>query len=142
MRFLLDVNVLIALVDGAHVNHDAAHAWFAEKDWAICPLVENAFVRILSNPAYPTVQATPALAIRYLRGVLEHPRRVSVADDVSLADPDVFEPDGIGTAAAVTDTYLLGLARRHGLRLATFDRRLGHGGVRGAGWGDIERIPA
>ena len=28
-RFLLDVNVLIALVDPAHVQHDAAHAWFA-----------------------------------------------------------------------------------------------------------------
>jgi len=26
--FLLDVNVLIALVDGAHVQHDAAHEWF------------------------------------------------------------------------------------------------------------------
>jgi len=27
--YLLDVNVLIALIDRAHVQHDAAHAWFA-----------------------------------------------------------------------------------------------------------------
>lgn len=27
--FLLDVNVLIALIDPAQVQHDAAHDWFA-----------------------------------------------------------------------------------------------------------------
>ena len=26
---LLDVNVLIALVDGQHVHHDLAHHWFS-----------------------------------------------------------------------------------------------------------------
>ena len=29
MTFLLDVNVLIALIDPAHIQHDAAHGWFA-----------------------------------------------------------------------------------------------------------------
>lgn len=28
MTFLLDVNVLIALVDGDHMHHEAAHRWF------------------------------------------------------------------------------------------------------------------
>jgi predicted nucleic acid-binding protein len=28
MTFLLDVNVLIALFDPDHVNHDVAHRWF------------------------------------------------------------------------------------------------------------------
>jgi len=27
--YLLDVNVLIALIDPTHVQHDAAHKWFA-----------------------------------------------------------------------------------------------------------------
>ncbi len=38
--YLLDVNVLIALIDTAHVQHDAAHAWFASVgsiSWATCP---------------------------------------------------------------------------------------------------------
>lgn len=42
--FLLDVNVLIALVDLAHVQHDAAHDWFGQLGhlaWATCPLTEN-----------------------------------------------------------------------------------------------------
>jgi predicted nucleic acid-binding protein len=29
VTFLLDVNVLIALIDPGHVAHDDAHEWFA-----------------------------------------------------------------------------------------------------------------
>ena len=29
MIFLLDVNVLIALIDPTHVGHEAVHKWFA-----------------------------------------------------------------------------------------------------------------
>ena len=38
--YLLDVNVLIALLDPAHVNHEAAHHWFGKTRkhrWATCP---------------------------------------------------------------------------------------------------------
>ncbi len=31
MRALLDVNVLIALLDGAQVHHGIAHAWLARE---------------------------------------------------------------------------------------------------------------
>jgi hypothetical protein len=30
-RYLLDVNVLIALIDANHVHHDRAHKWFAAE---------------------------------------------------------------------------------------------------------------
>jgi predicted nucleic acid-binding protein len=53
---LLNVNVLIALIDPSHEVHDHAHAWFArnrQRDWATCPIAENACLRILSHPAYP-----------------------------------------------------------------------------------------
>ena len=55
-RYLLDVNVLIALFDPAHLNHDAAHQWFGEtgaEAWASCPLTENGFVRVISHPSIP-----------------------------------------------------------------------------------------
>src|SRR5713226_6496670 len=48
---LLDVNVLVALFDPAHVHHEAAHAWFGanrKNRWATCALTENGFVRVLS----------------------------------------------------------------------------------------------
>ena len=56
MVALLDVNVLIALFDPAHIHHETAHNWFGlnrRYRWATRPLTENAFVRVLSSPAYP-----------------------------------------------------------------------------------------
>ena len=56
MRALLDVNVLVALLDGAHVHHAAARKWLEDNiadGWASCPLTENGCVRILSQPRYP-----------------------------------------------------------------------------------------
>ena len=53
---LLDVNVLIALFDSAHLHHEAAHVWFAgnsARGWRTCPITENGFLRILSHPGYP-----------------------------------------------------------------------------------------
>jgi len=61
MVALLDVNVLIALFDPAHVHHEAAHTWFEvnrKYRWATCPLTENAFIRVLSNPSYPGQSTT------------------------------------------------------------------------------------
>ncbi len=55
-RALLDVNVLIALVDAAHVDHQTVHAWAAHglgDGWASCAITQNGFVRIISQPAYP-----------------------------------------------------------------------------------------
>ena len=142
-RFLLDVNVLIALVDSAHVNHDAAHVWMAPgRDWATCPLTQNALVRILSNPAYPTVEATPSEVITTLSQLIGHPRHHAIAADVCLADRSLFAPEHIATAKTLTDTYLLGLAVKHGLALATFDRRIHAHGVVGATTGDICLVPA
>ncbi|PJN94116.1 VapC toxin family PIN domain ribonuclease, partial [Amaricoccus sp. HAR-UPW-R2A-40] len=63
MIFLLDVNVLIALTDPAHVAHDDAHVWFAETGrhaWATCPITENGVLRILGNPKYPNSPGSPA----------------------------------------------------------------------------------
>ena len=53
MTFLLDVNVLIALIDPTHVGHDAAHNWFGEvgaASWATCPLTENGVIGIVGHP--------------------------------------------------------------------------------------------
>ena len=54
MSYLLDVNMLVSLFDGRHVNHDAAHYWFGTTfaaNWATCSITEAGCVRVLSNPA-------------------------------------------------------------------------------------------
>jgi uncharacterized protein len=110
--FLLDVNVLIALIDPAHVQHEPAHVWFArqgQKSWATCPLTENGVLRIVGHSRYPNSPGTPAAVLPLLSAMCELPGHVYWPDDISLQ---------------VTDTYLLALASAHGGQLVTFDRRL------------------
>ena len=66
---LLDVNVLIALVDPAHIQHDPAHDWFARvgyKAFATCPLTENGLVRIVGHPKYPNSPGPPSAVLASL----------------------------------------------------------------------------
>lgn len=57
MRALLDVNVLLALLDRDHVDHERARAWITgqiERGWASCAITQNGFVRVISQPRYPS----------------------------------------------------------------------------------------
>ncbi len=68
MRALFDVNVLIALFQPDHVHHQRVHQWWEKNQhigWASCPLTENGFVRIISQPKYPMPQTIPS-AIKLL----------------------------------------------------------------------------
>jgi uncharacterized protein len=125
--FLLDVNVLIALIDPAHVQHDAAHDWFGregERSWATCPITENAVFRIIGNPRYPNSPGPPASLAALMRQMCALPGHQFWPDDVSLLDDRSFDLSRLLSSGQVTDSYLLALARAHGGYLATFDRRL------------------
>ena len=126
--YLLDTNVLIALLDPAHINHDAAHDWFSEtgqNDWATCPITENAVVRILSNPAYPSVDWLPSDVIQHLRKFLSQAQGHTFwEDEVSLLDLNLFSDKIIRGHKQLTDIYLLGLAVSNNAAIATFDRSI------------------
>jgi uncharacterized protein len=127
MAFLLDVNVLIALIDPAHIHHDAAHEWFAsvgKKAWASCPLTENAVLRIVGDSRYPNSPGTPAAVGEILAELREMPGHVFWADDISLFDKRQVDTALLLTGPQVTESYLLALACAHQGQLATFDRRL------------------
>src|SRR3712207_1203935 len=67
-RLLLDINVLLALLDSDHVDHVRAHEWLDEEiayGWASCPITQNGFVRVISQPRYPS-PISPAQAIELL----------------------------------------------------------------------------
>ena len=124
--FLLDANVLIALIDPAHVRHEDAHAWFAAEGhdaWATCPLTENAVLRIVGHTRYPNTPGSPAAVAPLLARLRTLPGHQFWADDISALD-SVLDATRLLTSGQVTDTYLLALARAHGGKLATFDRRL------------------
>ena len=134
MTFLLDVNVLIALVDPMHVQHNAAHDWFAKqgkKSWATCPLTENGVIRIVGHIRYPNSPGTPAEVAQLMESLCALPGHVFWQEDFSLVDSERVDAADITTPSQVTDTYLLALAVAKGGQLATFDRRLSTKAVRG-----------
>lgn len=134
IRSLLDINVLIALLDRAHVHHFLARAWLEaniDGGWASCPTTQNGFVRIISQPAYPQ-SIPPALAIARLRGATATAHHVFWNDDLSVLDPEVIEPERVHGPRQLTDMYLLALAVRNGGRFVTFDTAIAVAAVPGA----------
>jgi len=124
MVALLDVNVLVALFDPAHVHHEAAHAWFGanrRNRWATCALTENAFVRVLSNPAYPGSRTRVEDAGARLRTFCSQGQHVFWTDSVSVRDDGRFRWNHVQGHRQLTDVYLLALAVNNEGRLATFD---------------------
>lgn len=137
MVYLLDVNVLIALVDPSHIQHDAAHAWFnstGSEAWASCPITENGLVRIIAHPKYPGTPVSPASALALLSKMRKLEGHQFWADDLSLCDRKAVDPELLVNHAQITDVYLLALAASKKGRLATFDQRLRSDSVKG---GDI-----
>jgi toxin-antitoxin system PIN domain toxin len=131
---LLDVNVLLALSDVAHIHHGRARSWWTghgSAGWASCPLTQNGFVRIASKPGYtnpfPLQTALTALATQVAQSDHEF-----WPDDISIADGKMFDRTFILGPNQITDVYLLALAVRNEGRLVTFDRGLPLGAVRGA----------
>jgi uncharacterized protein len=125
--YLLDVNVLIALIDPTHVQHDRAHHWFSaqgKQAWATCPLTENGVLRIVGNARYPNSPGTPAAVAEILSVLCQLIGHHFWPDDVTLLDSQHIDSARLLDSAQVTDTYLLALAHAHNGQLATFDLHL------------------
>jgi toxin-antitoxin system PIN domain toxin len=127
MRYLLDVNVLIALIDPAHVQHEPVHDWFGRighKGFATCPITGNSLLRIVGQPEYPNSPGPPSTvvaALATIRGLVGHQ---FWPDSISLIDSDLAHPALLSSHGRVTDSYLLALARANKGRLATLDQKL------------------
>jgi len=133
-RFLLDVNVLIALIDPSHTQHETAHEWFAAHGhtaWATCPLTQNGVLRIVGHARYPNSPGTPAAVVTLMTALCKLPGHVFWPDDISLLDDERIDASRLLSSGQVTDSYLLALACNRGGRLASFDRRLVVDAVRG-----------
>ena len=124
MRALLDVNMLIALFQPDHVQHQRAHHWWENNQssgWATCPITENGFVRILSQPKYPLPQ-TVASAIKLLTMAKNATDHAFWPDNVSLLDQNSFHTEAFTHHGQITDSYLLALAFKNNGRLVSFDQ--------------------
>jgi toxin-antitoxin system PIN domain toxin len=134
MRALLDVNVLLALFDSDHVDHERARRWLGDEiggGWASCAITQNGFVRIVSQPQYPSPVPVTEAAARLLRATgSEH--HAFWPCDLSLLDGDRIDRSRVHGPRQVTDVYLLSLAVHHGGRFVTFDGRIPLEAVPGA----------
>jgi len=133
--YLLDINVVIALIDPSHVHHARAHTWFAEEgrhEWLSSPTTQNGALRIVSHPRYSNTQP-PALVARSVRSLLAAGGHRFIADRISLLDLAIVDPDALLSSSQLTDTYLLALAATERAQLATFDRRIVTAAVRAPG---------
>ena len=134
MRALMDVNILIALLDGSHIHHRLVTDWLARnlsKGWASCPVTENGCIRILYQPSYPNSVPAAQVAGR-LTEATQHSSHVFWPDSVSLLHPGRLNWDQVLSARHVTDAYLLALAVENGGRFVTLDRGVPLGAVAGA----------
>jgi toxin-antitoxin system PIN domain toxin len=131
---LLDVNILVALFDPDHVHHDLAHDWFADHrsaGWATCPITQLGLVRVVTNPAYRPDAPRPGVVIDLLRRFCASGQHHFWPADASLIADAAFDLGVIHGHRQLTDLYLLGLARKMGGALATFDRTITRSAVKG-----------
>ena len=128
MTHLLDINFLVALFDPRHVNHDAAHHWFETRyssDWSTCSITEAGCIRVLSNPGYPTVSATPNEVLQRFTQFCASGGHCFWPDDLSLRKSLGRElRSRLQGYRQLTDFHLAALASHRDGRLVTFDGRL------------------
>jgi len=127
VSYLLDANGLAALVISQHEHHERAHRFFARRPFAVTPPTQLALLQILSRPRRVQDQILPPLhspaeALRLAR-LVSHRRGVKfVPADLNCAGPMPFET--IIGHRQWNDFYLVALAQKRGLMLATFDETL------------------
>jgi hypothetical protein len=123
-RFLLDVNILVALFDPAHSHHRIVARWFSSPGlrWGVCAFTEAGFLRI----------ATSTTAGRYtLKGAADIVRSFSNDPNFTYwpirsswtSLTESFHGRLYGHQQ-ITDAYLLGLAIEEDGILVTLDKAI------------------
>jgi uncharacterized protein len=135
VRALLDINVLLALFDVDHVDHTRARAFLETeiaKGWASCAITQNGFVRVISQPRYPS-PVSPAEAMERLGRACGSDHHEFWPCDISLLDAEAIDRTRLHSPRQVIDAYLLALAAAYGGRFVTFDQAVPLGAVHNAG---------
>ena len=124
MKYLLDVNALLALAFEKHEFHQRTSFWLraertAEKTaFLSCPIIELGFVRIASTlPIFQTDLHEALHALAQLKAKL----KISLITDDHGAER---LPKWVKTGKQTTDGHLTELAKAHGAKLATLDGKI------------------
>jgi len=123
-RYLLDVNILVALFDPGHIHHRSVARWFGTPglQWGVCAFSEAGFLRVSIGTA--AGRRTLEQAANIIKSFSNDPNfsywpmRASWA---SLTEP--FQRRVYGHRQ-ITDAYLLGLAIKEKGVLVTLDKAI------------------
>ena len=124
MKYLLDVNVLVAWGWADHADHERVARWIGKvKQVGGGALLTSAvpqlgFVRV--SVQRTGGQVLPEEAGRVLAGML---RSLGAGHEFVPDDQEALQwPEWCGSAARTTDAHLVALAKAHGAELATLDQ--------------------
>jgi len=124
-KFLLDINLLVALADPDHQHHPHVLKWFTKtgsSDWGTCAFTDAGFLRIMTSPkigALAVAEATEMLA-----HFTSHPGYRAWPINLPWATLSAPFQKRLFGHQQVTDAYLLGLAiHRKGI-LVSLDKGL------------------
>jgi predicted nucleic acid-binding protein len=111
-----DGNLLIAYKWLDHEKHAEARAFFEQHPKVVtCPITELNLVRVLMQKGH-----TPTEADKFLADFVSKHRSKLIPADISATEIAGFN---LGHRTT-TDSYLVKLAEKHGLKLATLDEPL------------------
>jgi len=124
MRYLLDVNALIALAHTGHSLHTKAMGWYRSAlalaaGLHTCSITELGFVRVSVVTGLQRDIAGAKRALAALKSSSKV-RFELISDDLGVAQLPAF----VKSPQSVTDGHLVELAQKHSIRLVTLDRGL------------------
>ena len=123
MKYLLDVNALVALGFIHHEFHDRVAAWMRAAQFpplATCSITELGFLRVLAQaPSY-------GFTIAHARTLLLRLKKASKLSLTFITDGhDISRlPAWVKTPKQTTDGHLVQLASSNGCVLATLDEKI------------------
>jgi uncharacterized protein len=126
MKYLLDVNVLVALGFLQHEFHERVASWvhtLASRgipELATCSITELGFVRVLAQASQYgfTISHARTLLLRFKTG--NSLRFAFIPDDHDVS----HIPAWVNTAKQITDGHLVQLAKAKNAILATLDEKI------------------
>jgi uncharacterized protein len=123
-KFLLDVNVLVAVTEPEHRHHQVVTKWFETPglDWGLCLFSEAGFLRVSTNPkvGFHSVQESTTVLAHLANQPGYRFWRIATGW-AELAAP--FRERVFGHQQ-ITDAYLLGLAVKEDGVLVTMDKAI------------------
>ena len=125
--YLLDTNVLVALILSGHRDHRLVTRWFAnvgDTTWGTCALTEAALLRVLTNPQVGGQTMDVSRETLALLGRHPSHRYWPMAETCDTLTAPLAEH--LFGHRQVMDAVLLGLAISQGGVLVTTDHSLRH----------------